>query len=113
MRSFGDTPQIFPLRTNSSFCMVGSFRWDHCGKLSNLTALVIALESCPVIIPLHIRSSILDLYAFKTVQLTNWQMLMRHILRYWKSATLLQDSGKEKFHIHFICLETLQLVLPG
>jgi hypothetical protein len=43
------------------------------------------------------------------MQLTNWQILMRHIVRYWKSAAVLQDSGKEKFHIHFFCLETLQL----
>lgn len=110
MRSVGDTPQIFPFRTRRSFRMVGSFWWDHCGRLRNLTALVIALESCAVIIPLPTRSSTLDLYAFKRVQLTNWQILMRHILRYRKSATLLQDSGKENFHIHFICLQTLQ---PG
>lgn len=110
MRSFSGNPEIFPLRTNRSFRMVGSFWWDHCEKLRNLTALVIALESCAVIIPLPTRSSTLDLYAFKTVQLTNWQILMRHMLRYRKSATLLQDSGKEKFHIHFICLQTLQ---PG
>jgi hypothetical protein len=62
-----------------------------------------------VIIPLPTRSSALDLYAFKTMQLTNWEILMRHIVRYRKSATLLQDSGKEKVHIHFFCLETLQL----
>jgi hypothetical protein len=63
------------------------------------------LESCVVIIPLPTRSSALDLYAFKTIQLTNWQIFMRHIVRYRKSATVLHDSGKEKFHIHFSCHE--------
>jgi hypothetical protein len=64
---------------------------DQCRKFRNLTALIITLESCCVIIPLPARSYTLDLYAFKTMQFTNWQILMRHKVRYRKSATLLQD----------------------
>lgn len=59
-----------------------------------MTAFVTTFESCAVIIPQSTRASALDLYMFKTEVLTNWQILMRHIVIRRKSATLLQDSEK-------------------
>jgi hypothetical protein len=53
-------------------------------------------ESWAVIIPLSTKASTLDLYIFKMVVLTNWQILIRHIVMSRKSATLLQDSEKEE-----------------
>ena len=59
-----------------------------------MTAFVTTFESCAVIIPQSTRASAFDLYMFKTEVLTNWQILMRHIVTSRKSATLLQDSEK-------------------